>query len=71
LWAGEEQGLSGQAWVAQHLAGDANAAARGKFSVLQHRQRHRPDLWLVPAEQGRSAADLRRLAGMLKASAQP
>ena len=65
LWAGEEQGLLGsKAWVAQHLAGDANAAARGKFSVvLQHRQRHRPDLWLVPAEPGRSAADLRRLAG--------
>ena len=34
LWAGEEQGLLGsKAWVAQHLAGDANAAARGKFSV--------------------------------------
>jgi hypothetical protein len=34
LWAGEEQGLLGsRAWVAQHLAGDANAAAREKFSV--------------------------------------
>ena len=34
LWAGEEQGLLGsKAWVAQHLAGDANAAARGRFSV--------------------------------------
>ena len=34
LWAGEEQGLLGsKAWVAQHLAGDANAAARAKFSV--------------------------------------
>ena len=34
LWAGEEQGLLGsKAWVAQHLAGDANAAARAKFST--------------------------------------
>jgi carboxypeptidase Q len=34
LWAGEEQGLLGsKAWVAQHLAGDANAAARDKLSV--------------------------------------
>jgi carboxypeptidase Q len=33
LWGGEEQGLLGsRAWVAQHLAGDANAAAREKFS---------------------------------------
>jgi carboxypeptidase Q len=33
LWGGEEQGLLGsKAWVAQHLAGDANAAAREKFS---------------------------------------
>ena len=34
LWGGEEQGLLGsKAWVAQHLAGDANAASRAKFSV--------------------------------------
>jgi hypothetical protein len=34
LWSGEEQGLLGsRAWVAQHLAGDANRAARDKFSV--------------------------------------
>jgi carboxypeptidase Q len=34
LWGGEEQGLLGsKAWVAQHLAGDANAAARAKFDV--------------------------------------
>jgi len=34
LWGGEEQGLLGsRAWVAQHLAGDANAAARQKFDV--------------------------------------
>ena len=34
LWAGEEQGLLGsKAWVAQHLAGDANGAAREKFDV--------------------------------------
>jgi carboxypeptidase Q len=34
LWAGEEQGLLGsKAWVAQHLAGDKNRAARDKFSV--------------------------------------
>jgi carboxypeptidase Q len=34
LWAGEEQGLLGsKAWVAQHLAGDKNKAARDKFSV--------------------------------------
>jgi carboxypeptidase Q len=34
LWGGEEQGLLGsKAWATQHLAGDANAAARGKFSV--------------------------------------
>jgi len=33
LWGGEEQGLLGsKAWVTQHLAGDANAAARAKFS---------------------------------------
>jgi len=33
LWSGEEQGLLGsKAWVAQHLAGEANAAAREKFS---------------------------------------
>lgn len=34
LWAGEEQGLLGsRAWVAAHLAGDANAAVREKLSV--------------------------------------
>jgi hypothetical protein len=34
LWGGEEQGLLGsKAWVAQHLAGDANRAARDKFDV--------------------------------------
>jgi Zn-dependent M28 family amino/carboxypeptidase len=34
VWSGEEQGLLGsRAWVAQHLAGDANAAAREKFDV--------------------------------------
>jgi carboxypeptidase Q len=34
LWGGEEQGLLGsKAWVAEHLAGDANAASRAKFSV--------------------------------------
>jgi hypothetical protein len=34
LWGGEEQGLLGsKAWVTQHLAGDANAGARAKFSV--------------------------------------
>jgi len=34
LWGGEEQGLLGsKAWVAQHLAGDANRAAREKFDV--------------------------------------
>ena len=34
LWGGEEQGLLGsRAWVAQHLAGEANKAARDKFTV--------------------------------------
>jgi hypothetical protein len=34
LWGGEEEGLFGsRAWVAQHLAGDANAAARERMSV--------------------------------------
>lgn len=34
LWSGEEQGLLGsKAWVAQHLAGEQNAAARDKFDV--------------------------------------
>jgi hypothetical protein len=34
LWAGEEQGLLGsKAWVTDHLAGPANAAAREKFDV--------------------------------------
>ncbi len=34
LWGGEEQGLLGsRAYVAQHLAGDKNRAARDKFSV--------------------------------------
>jgi carboxypeptidase Q len=34
LWGGEEQGLLGsKAWVAAHLAGDANRAARDKFDV--------------------------------------
>lgn len=34
LWGGEEQGLLGsRAWVAQHLAGDQNAAARAKMDV--------------------------------------
>jgi hypothetical protein len=34
LWGGEEQGLLGsKAWVAAHLAGDGNAAAREKFDV--------------------------------------
>jgi len=34
LWGGEEQGLLGsKAWVADHLAGAANAAAREKFDA--------------------------------------
>jgi carboxypeptidase Q len=34
LWGGEEQGLLGSAeYVRRHLAGDANAAARERFSV--------------------------------------
>ena len=34
LWGGEEEGLYGsRAWVAQHLAGDANRTAREKFDV--------------------------------------
>ncbi len=34
LWSGEEQGLLGsKAWVTQHLAGAANAAARDRFDV--------------------------------------
>jgi Zn-dependent M28 family amino/carboxypeptidase len=34
LWSGEEQGMLGsKAWVAQHLSGDANTVARGKFDV--------------------------------------
>lgn len=34
LWGGEEEGLYGsKAWVAQHLSGDANKAARDKFDV--------------------------------------
>jgi hypothetical protein len=34
FWAGEEQGLLGsRAWVAKHLAGDANQDARAKFDV--------------------------------------
>jgi carboxypeptidase Q len=34
LWGGEEEGLYGsRAWVAQHLAGDANREAREKMSV--------------------------------------
>jgi carboxypeptidase Q len=34
LWGGEEQGLLGsKAWVAEHLAGDANKSARDKFDV--------------------------------------
>jgi hypothetical protein len=34
LWGGEEEGLYGsRAWVARHLAGDANRVAREKFDV--------------------------------------
>jgi carboxypeptidase Q len=34
LWGGEEQGLLGsKAWVAAHLAGDANLAARDQFDA--------------------------------------
>ncbi len=34
LWGGEEEGLFGsRAWVARHLSGDANKAARDKLSV--------------------------------------
>jgi carboxypeptidase Q len=34
LWGGEEQGLLGsKAWVDEHLAGEANRAARDKFDV--------------------------------------
>jgi hypothetical protein len=34
LWGGEEEGLFGsRAWVAKHLSGDANKAAREKFDV--------------------------------------
>lgn len=34
LWGGEEQGILGsKAWVAQHIAGDANALERSKLNV--------------------------------------
>ena len=34
LWGGEEEGLYGsKAWVASHLSGDANKAARDKLSM--------------------------------------
>ena len=64
LWGGEEQGLLGsKAWVAQHLAGDGQRRrAREVLGLLQHRQRQRSDLRLVPAEQRGGPADLRRLA---------
>ena len=60
LWSGEEQGLLGsKAWVSPAPGGRrAIRAARDKIRrVLQHRQRHRADLRVVPAEQrSRSAA---------------
>ena len=49
IWGGEEQGLLGSsAWVAEHLAGDANRAARDKFNVYFNIDNgYRPDLRLV------------------------
>ena len=49
LWGGEEQGLLGsKAYAAQHLAGDANKAARDKIVRLpEHGSRHRSNLRLV------------------------
>ena len=64
LWGGEEQGLLGsKAWVAQHLAGDANAAAREKFSgYFNIDNGSGPIYGWYPAEQRGGPADLRRLA---------
>src|SRR5207237_7974736 len=37
LWGGEEQGLLGsKAWVAEHLAGDANTTARDQLDLSFH-----------------------------------
>ena len=87
LWGGEEQGLLGsKAWVAQHLAGDANKAARDKFDVyfnidngtgpiygwyLQNNEEVRRDLRrLARAAQGSRRAPQRHRAGRLDRSSE-
>ena len=64
LWGGEEQGLLGsKAWVAQHLAGEANAAAREKFSAYFNIDNGSGPIygWYLQNKRG-GPADLRRLA---------
>ena len=58
LWSGEEEGLLGsQAYVRDHLDGDAHKAERDEDRrVLQHRSRQGPDLRLVPREQRRRSS---------------
>ena len=58
LWGGEEQGLHGsREYVRRHLAGDAHAAARERFSVYFNMDPgNGPDLRLVPAGTGERAA---------------
>jgi carboxypeptidase Q len=64
LWSGEEQGMLGsRAWVAQHLAGDAqHCGSRQAGCVLQHRQRNRADLRLVSSKQRSRPSSIRCLA---------
>ena len=57
LWAGEEQGLLGsRAYVAQHLAGDKNKAARDKFSVYFNLDNGYPPISGFYMERQRSGA---------------
>jgi hypothetical protein len=59
FWAGEEQGLLGsRAYVERHLAGDANARAREKFSVYFNFDNGFPPITGLYLEGSKAAAPI-------------
>ena len=70
LWGGEEEGLYGsKAWVAQHLSGDANKAARDKLSMyLNIDPGYGPIYGFYMEGNDAGEGDLRRVAGAVQGS---
>ena len=73
LWGGEEEGLFGsRAWVARHLSGDANRAARDKMSVyLNIDPGYGPVYGFFMEGNATGEGDLRCLARTVQGSGRP